>query len=265
MALKKQTNVLGNRALTPYAAIDVTAGSATGDLLWEGPIVVGPHVQSLGAGQFFKAPGLVTVANFSTSANHLSLIPWMEAQTQLPRSGLCPGYKYTWKGFYRTPSTTRCSASWEPWGLGVVLNGGSGALIASIGSPTETTRDDDATIAIVIVNADNVSVNRYNNAATGDASYTDADSGAVARDVSTTTGFDWEMIVEVPSTATAFNNILVTITVRDSGGTMRTFFSAANPTGTNAFGSATDIVPYLLINQQGGACESLWMKVEKAA
>lgn len=271
MALKKVANTLNNRSLVPYDGVDVSAGAATGEVVWEGPLLVGSSIGSANnIDTVIRYPGYVQKHTVNAVLSLLPLYPGVDyvSTTTLGGAlgGLQPGFKYSWKGFHRTPSLTRANTGYEPWGVGVQFNTVLTGQVTSFGNTAEVTRDDEATIGVVVVTGDNVSVNRYNNAAAGDASYTDADSGAVARDVpAMTTGFDWELVAEAPSTMNSFDDLLVTAKVRDDGGTLRTFFSAATPTGTTAIGANSSIMPVMMLNQFGAWCESLWCKIEKAA
>jgi hypothetical protein len=169
------------------------------------------------------------------------------------------GFKFFIKGRYKALSDTPIDGAYERFAVGVCLGGGSIATLGTglqvLANETEGTRDDIATVAVVVDDSENIQ--SYNCADAGDAAYTDS-----TYDADLSEGTDFELIVEVPSAANSDDDLRVTIKIRDNGGTMRTVLNAVAPVSTAT--SHTVLFPIFRCNQDA-VLERVCYKVEKAA
>lgn len=217
---------------------DTTTDSSSGDVISSGYV----ELRNPGSGTAGALPGYMSI--FSDGFTGAPIMAWFESGGKLPM-----GTRLVVKGRAKASAATQYNGDYELFGIGVVSSGDGDGL----GNVNEVTRDDVATVAVV-VDAATQSIQKYNNTTAGDASYTDSgfDADIVA-------GFDFEMEVLTPITTDNSNDTRVTIRIRDSGGTLRTIHSnvapalSANNLGWN---------PVFLINGTDGYITKLTYEVQ---
>jgi hypothetical protein len=242
-------------AAASYANKDTSAVPGTGDILWQGPILAVSANPSNNGGA--TLPGAISINHTSgTTPRRFFLTGPFSAEAAGNSAGVPLGTKFYAKGIYKEHADTRLATTHEKFAVGVIF-AADNVDTTVFANQTETTRDDRATVAVV-VDATDESIQSYNTAEAGNAAYTDS-----TFDAALASGTEFEIIVEVPTGANSDDDVLVTIKIRDSGGTMRTIFSAAVPASTSATANRA-VFPIILINQ-AATVYNLFGKLEKAA
>lgn len=223
------TQLYVNQKIRSYSSIDTTSFPSAGEVYSEGPLLM----RELGAQTSTHTPnfpgtkraGEATLANCVLVPEHFAVggatagvfeaTPWNPATTGPPNA-----QQYSMKGRFKMSATPAVAGNYQ-WGIAAISDGGSAPMaatqLASPFSTTEATRDNVAGIGVFIDASGNI---LYSNgwSVAGDATLTDS-----TYDVSTTGEVEFEAIF-----AGVGSNMVVTVKIKDSGGTWRTILNAVN-------------------------------------
>jgi hypothetical protein len=183
------------------------AAPASGTVLAQGYLL--PRPQGLEA---VALPGFLGISGSAATptADITSILGIFDESAVEPIASVARGCTMKVKGFVKARAKAKFSAAHELFAIGMVGRTTNSLFYAGgFGNSTEGTRDDRATVALIIDGTDNVKV--YNCEAAGDASYADPTPGATTKDL--LTGFLFEIIIVAPAAGNTLDDLTVTIKV----------------------------------------------------
>lgn len=247
-------------ALVTYAGVNAATTPSTGTIISQGVALASAVGSTPGAA---AVPGMLSTpaVDPTVACGWLFNILGASASAGAPIPiGVPRGSKLYLKGTFKVLVDTRFSSLHAKLGIGVGFEVFSGMLdwVTSFLHETETGRDDNRVMAVVVDSSNNIQSYEVTGGLPGTATWVDSTFNAAP-----TNDIEFEVIVEVPSTADNTNDVKVTIRIEDDGGTMRTIFNeSVLTTGSTTAGHSCNVG--LGLNERGHVT-NLTYKVEKAA